>query len=83
MVRIYAGTDRDTSVSTIIQSSTPKAIPYRNVATIPMKMEPERREQQRQDVRNAIVSTNTECLISPGLHKSMPSLHFLYHRLFR
>ena len=56
IVRIYAGTDSDTSVSMIMYSSTAKATPYRTVETIPMMMDPVSREQQRQEVRNAILT---------------------------
>ena len=45
----------DVSASIIIHNSTAKVIKYRQVEITPIMMDPVRREQQMQDVRNAIL----------------------------
>ena len=45
----------DVSASNITHNSTAKAIKYRQVEITPIMMDPVRREQQKQDVRNAIL----------------------------
>ena len=44
----------DVSASNIIHNSTAKAVKYRQVEMTPIMMDPVRKEQQMQDVRNAI-----------------------------
>ena len=45
----------DVSASKMTHNSTAKAIKYRQVEMTPIMMDPVRREQQMQDVRNAIL----------------------------
>ena len=45
----------DVPPSNIIHNSTTKAIKYRQVEMTPIMMDPVKREQQMQDVRNAIL----------------------------
>ena len=81
MVRMYAGTESDTSVSRIIHSSTAKATPYRKAETIPIMMEPVRREQHRHDLMNAILAN-----LHSSAEDSLALVWFqdiLKHKLFR
>ena len=47
----------EVSASKILHISTAKAIKYRQVEMTPIMMDPVRREQQMQDVRNAILQS--------------------------
>ena len=54
MARMQEGMGMEVSASNILHISTAKAIKYRQVEMTPIMMDPVRREQQMQDVRNAI-----------------------------
>ena len=53
----------DESASDIIHNSRANSIKYRQVEMTPIMMDPVRREQQRQDVRNAMIAVSRTLLM--------------------
>ena len=51
------------SASDIIHNSSANATKYRQVEMTPIMMDPVRREQQRQDVRNAMIAVSRTLLM--------------------
>ena len=58
MVRMYEGMGMYESASDIIHNSSANATKYRQVEMTPIMIDPVRREQQRQDVRNAMIAVS-------------------------